>query len=819
MIIRRPLTFLFLAYMLGIGSNYIFSPSNSVYIIGFFVLCTIMLIFILTKYSQKMIFVLILFIVFNAGGLICDKALNKEDALINHVGTSVDYYGTCIKYQYEKNDFHKLTVKNGSHKYLLHITGEGIEPEKVIGAYVAFNGNVTQPSQRRNPGCFDYRLYLKTINIRSIVTCHIDDVTFTAPKFSREPFAYLLNKLSAIKYGFLKDVKAHMDEDTYGLLTGMLFGSKDYMEEEIYEAFQKNGIAHILSVSGIHVGIVYTFIFMLLRKKISLLSAMVIVAFLFAYAAMAEFSPSVIRAAIMIMVHMISQLIHRPYDLLTGTCLTAFLMLLVNPLNLFHVGFQLSFLAVLLLAFLISFLKRYVGKKKFVGVYKERFKNEDRSLMEADTVKKKIVDKLLPLLILQLGMAPFSIFVFNHVSVIGLLLNIPVIAAAGFIIPIGICLIPLSILDSGVLTSQLLMWGCKLLDFILTMVVDINHVCFSLKFSWLQVISPPVFLLIVFYGLLFFLTSESFRIMKNRAMFNRMVSIIFIVVIVSIGISFTPSGKYDKSDMVFVDVGQGDCIHLRTPSGKNILIDGGGSTDYSVGKKTLLPYLLKNGISKLDYVFVTHLHTDHFQGIRELSNYMQIDKLVTYDGNKVRTGEITDGTGIDIEDIVYVGQLDRFNIDDNVYMDFLYPEKRPTEDYLYDLEFEEDENKNSLFMKLHYKGASVLITGDLDEEGEKLIMNDMDNPDSSLKSHILKVGHHGSKYSTSPEFLDAVDPVYAVIQVGAQNTYGHPSPSVIEKLGEKGIMIYRNDLEGAVMIDCNGSKLNFDTLITPTERQ
>ena len=812
---RRPLTFVFLAYMLGIASSYMFSPIDVFYVVGVVVFSIIILISVIVKQSNLIIFFLVLLLIFNIGGLVCSKELSESDGMEQYLGTKINYEGVGVKYQYKEKDFQKVTVQNGGHKYLLHIYGEGVEPENIIGCNVVFSGEVELPSTRRNPGCFDYRLYLKTINVRSIIKCDAADIIFIDPDFAHEPLGYLLNKLAIVKYDYLKKMKGYMSSQSYGLLTGMLFGSKDYMEDDTYEAFQKNGVAHILSVSGIHVGIVYGFIFMLLRKRIIFFNAVIIIIFLLAYAAMAEFSPSVIRAAVMIIVHMISKLIHRPYDLLTGTCLAALLMLIINPLNLFHVGFQLSFLAVILLAFFIPFLKRYVGKKKIMGIYKERYKSEDAGGLQIheDTLKKKAVESLLPLVILQIGMAPFSIFVFNHFSMSGLILNIPIIAVAGLIIPVGICLIPISLMSMGGFTDFLLSNGGKFLDLILSLMVHVNDLSFSFKFSWIQVVSPPVFLLIAFYGMLFFLSSESFRIMKNRGGLIGLIPVILVIIMVSISCSLTSVGKQNQSDIVFVDVGQGDSIHLRTPSGKNILIDGGGSVDYDVGKKTLLPYFLKNGVSKLDYVFVTHLHTDHFRGIKELSNYMDIGKFITFDGNKVRPGEIMDGSGIKKESIVYAGQGDRYNLDRDVYVDFLYPEKRSDGDYLDALSQKEDENKNSLFMKLNYRGLSVLITGDLDEEGERLIMNDINDPAKALKSDILKVGHHGSKYSTSQEFLDHVDPKYAVIQVGDKNTYGHPAPSVIEKLDDKGIMVYRNDLDGAVMIDYKNGRPSFKKMI------
>lgn len=811
---RRPLAFIFLAYMLGIGANYIFSPPAQVFAASVIFLSICLTLSAIMKGHKVLILILAAIIIFNIGGLVCYKEMTKKDSLDEYEGQKVTFSGTVTKSAEKSEDFHKLTVKNGTNKYLVHVYGEGMTHHAISGSYVEFTGEVEKPSPRRNPGSFDYKLYLMTLNIRSIISCDVSQVIITEPKFSQHPLEWSFNKITQLKSKFLTVTKGYMSPESHGMINGMLFGNKDGIDEETYEAFQKNGIAHILSVSGIHVGIVYAFIFMLMGRRINIGTAAAIFFFLFIYAFLSEFSPSVVRAAAMISIHVLANLLRRPYDLLTGICLAAFIMLIINPLSLLHVGFQLSFLAVTLLAFFIPLSKRYVGRKKLMGVYKERFSDNSGGslLIDKSDLKKKTVEVLTPLVIIQIGMAPFSMFVFNHFSIAGLILNIPIIFMAGLLIPVGICLIPIALTDLGILTSAGLFMGTKFLDISLSAIIKINHTVFSMKASSLSVTSLPPWLLLMIYGFMFFFASESFRILRNRKRNVLSISIVFIIALMAVLCSFTSAGSLDKSDIVFIDVGQGDGIHVRTPSGKNVLIDGGGSLDFNVGKKTLLPYFLKNGVGKLDYVFVTHLHTDHFQGVKELSEHMEIENLITYDGNRARPEDVTSGSGIDMDDLIFVGEGDRLIIDDDIYMDILYPYKRTMEEYMSALEQEEDENNNSLFMRLHYKDVSVLITGDLDEAGERLIMAELNNPAKDLKSTILKVGHHGSKYSTSDDFLDYVNPESAVIQVG-KNNYGHPAPEVIEKLNNNNIIVYRNDTDGAIMINYNGGHITFDRMI------
>ena len=837
MIFRRPLVLLFLVYMLGIGSNYIFSPPKIIYVVLTLVLLALvlsMLFFVKRTWDRfnlskkTMLFIMICLILFNIGGFVCETELTKEDPLWEYEESRIGYSGTCVKYQKKQEDFHKITVKNGRNKYLIHVFGEMSDPRRVVGSKMEFTGEVGKPSERRNPGCFDYRLYLKTIGIRSVISCDKKDVIFTAPEIKTDPLNWVYRELTDIKYSFLDRIKKDISVESFGLINGILFGSKENIDEDTYEEFQKNGIAHILSVSGIHVGIVYGFIYMIMRKKIITPTAVIIFIFLFIYAFLSEFSPSVVRAVLMISIHIVSKLLKKRYDLLTGTSLAALIMLIYNPLNLFHVGFQLSFLAVMLLAFMIPLIKRYVGKIRIIGAYKERFKTSGSdnvkglgfsnpySKGDSGKLKLKILDNLIPLAIIQIGMAPFSMYVFNHFSVAGLFMNIPIIFLAGIIIPLGIILFFISIVGFGSIGDIIFFTGAETLDFVLSLMADINAVISSLKFSSIQVVSPAPWILAITYGIGFFFGSETFRILGTRKMNRKIILITVLIISLGFGSSFTDAFVRNKSEVTFVDVGQGDCIHVKTESGKNILIDGGGSQEYDVGKKTLLPYFLKNGVSKLDYVFVTHLHTDHFQGIKELSRNMDIGYLIVFDGNKIHPENITKGSGIEKNNITYVGKGDHVDIETDIYMEILYPEKKNLNDYISDSGYKEDENKNSLFMKLNYMDASILITGDLDEKGEQQIINYMKasgkNPKKHLKSTVLKVGHHGSKYSTSDEFLEYVDPKFAVIQVG-KNNYGHPAPEVIEKLNNRDIMIYRNDTCGAVMGDYEAGGLNFTEMI------
>ena len=202
--------------------------------------------------------------------------------------------------------------------------------------------------------------------------------------------------------------------------------------------------------------------------------------------------------------------------------------------------------------------------------------------------------------------------------------------------------------------------------------------------------------------------------------------------------------------------------------GNDVLIDGGGSREFNTGKNTLKPYLLKNGAADLDLALATHEDTDHIRGLEELSECFKVKNFVT---GSVKGDVFSLGKGVEIRT--------------------LWPEKLEASSG--------QENENSSVFMVDYKGVRILVMGDLDMEGERQMIRryaELGETDL-LKADVLAVGHHGSRYSTSWELLDAADPSLAVIQVG-RNNYGHPSKEVLEKLRLRGITVLRNDISGAV---------------------
>lgn len=676
-----------------------------------------------------------------------------SDYLEGLEGNNAAVTGRVVSIVKKDDEYFKLQLSdvsiisdNGARSYkkkiLVNVYSDIADYRTVLWDRVYITGEVSIPKERSNPGTFDYRRYLKSIGIRCIITAeNIENV---------KKAGGIAALLKSAKCRTADIFESALGDDS-AVVMGLLFGETSGIDEDIIETFRRGGTAHVLAVSGLHLGLLYSFLCRFKRKKRSIPADIAIVLALSAYTALAGFTASVVRACLMIFIHIAGNHLNRRYDLISSTCVSMIIILAVNPMQIYSAGFQMSFLAVITLGIMIPL------------------------------IQKKIKGILLPMIAVQTGMVPYTMYVFNYVSLTSVISNIPVYFIAAAMIPAGIsviafCWLPVIAKPAAMITGlfvKLLLW-CN----------DFTYMGGVFTFD---VASPSVIFLAVYYIFIFYMCSEAGQIALIRRNYKKIAAVFAAAVICGTGCSVYLSDGFEKTDMVFVDVGQGDCLHIKA-GGKNLLIDGGGSFNYNVGKSTLKPYLLKNGVTKIDMAIATHLHTDHYQGLKELSQTYRIKKLGVYEANSVNENHLKKEFKTD--EILYLAAGDVINMGRNVSVEVLSPDRGNPLD-------EKDENKNSLVLRVNVKGSSVLMTGDIDEKGEKTLIADTD-----IKADILKIAHHGSRYSSCEKFIAVAAPKIAVIQVG-KNTYGHPSEEVIKRLEEHKITVLRNDEQGAVGIRVN----------------
>lgn len=623
-----------------------------------------------------------------------------------------------------------------SGKILVNYYGTIDKPWELYNEVIEFTCEVAEPSGMRNPHCFDYSKYLKSRGIRAVAS-------ITKIKVIPE---HLTIKESYEKWLFMKRCMFEniLEEPEKGIVVGVLFGDTTYMDEDVYEDFRNNGTAHILAVSGLHVGILYSLYKRFAGESGSKFSVVILVAMLFSYGVLSMWSPSVVRATLMIAMSITAKIFDLRYDMLTSMSAVGLILITVNPYVIFGAGFQMSFLAITSIAFI------------------------------EPVIPDKIPGFLTTVLAVNIGLLPYQIYQFNYISLVSVAANLPIVFLAGYFVPAALISFVVYLICGNITWLEPLLEGMAL------MISRINQLSTLNGYGAIEVVRPPLWTMLITGGFIFFFSSETFAVMRLRREYKKIcMCIAGILILVTACQVFTYS-PLTNDDIVFVDVGQGDCMHIRSEN-KNILIDGGGSISYNVGKNTLKPYLLRNGAGKVDMALVTHEHTDHYKGIAELDEVFTIKAVMS----KLTSGK-------------------RIQIDENVHIEVLWPER-------IDKDAGQDENSQCSVFMVHIKGYKVLITGDLDSEGERQLIKKYHGTDI-LKADILKIGHHGSKNSTCEEFLQEVMPEYAVIQVG-KNNYGHPHTEVIEKCQKTDIIVLRNDYNGAVGFSFGKGEIHCHTMI------
>ena len=619
----------------------------------------------------------------------------------------------------EKNGCLAVTLKVGRESILVRLYADVSDPYDLVGSRAEAAGRISLPDGRRNPGCFDYRLYLKGRRIFHIM--EVSRFRFTAGEVRRP----LLHMLSVLKGRFYSRVRPYLSDQQFQLTAGLLFGETSYMDEDLYEEFRLNGIAHVLAVSGLHVGLLYAVILKLLGGRRNIRTTLTVSTSLLAYAALSSFSVSVLRASFMIALNMLAFHLKRRYDLTSAATLCAIVFLLENPYRLFDSGMQLSFCAAYTMG---AALPWAVSKgTQLSDKYRKRW-------------IKAGFDIFAPSVMVQLGMTPLILFQFTTFSPVGVLINPLAVILAGLLLPAGLLCFLVSILFTG-LPLAAAAGVCK--GFAQLMLLLSRAGQYAME--GLYVPSPPLAAVLLYYAMFFWFFSET-RVTLNRrkrhgASLAAALSVMALAAAVPFGLGLSESlipWKHDVHTVTFVDVGQGDCIHISF-EGCNILIDGGGRSYGNIAKRTLRPYLLKSGIDHIDLAVITHMDTDHALGILQLQEVFDVRKTIVL-------GEDNGDCGVCLVD---TGEV------------------------------------------------RILLMADAGMDAERLLI---EKYGSSLSCDIIKIGHHGSASSTGEELLDTVRPSFAVISCGKNNIYSHPAARVVELLQDSGIIYARTDEDGAVYL-------------------
>ena len=388
---------------------------------------------------------------------------------------------------------------------------------------------------------------------------------------------------------------------------------------------------------------------------------------------------------------------------------------------------------------------------------------------------------------------PLLAYYFNQVSLISLLANL-------FIVPLVAILLPFGLLSGllGLISLKLALIVNILNTFLLFLLIKLTFFFSYLPRASIFVSPPSMFTVVTCYALLIGGMELWKSPLKSKVTKEKLLIVILIFLTI-FTFQFAFKGTSKDLTVTFIDVGQGDSILIQVPSGKDLLIDGGGSPEYSdfdLGEKIVLPFLYRQGVRFIDAVILTHPDNDHLQGLLSVLKNLRVG-LVLDSAQKSDNPYYPQFLKIIKEknipyQVARKGQI--LSLGKGIKAYLLHPEVPLLSNTNADI------NNNGVVLKLIYKKVSFLFMADLEEEGEDRLLSEKIN----LKSTILKVGHHGGPTSSSEKFLQAVEPEAAVISVGEYNTFGHPNKGVLERLQNLGARIYRTDKNGAVVITTNG---------------
>lgn len=702
-------------------------------------------------------------------------------------------------------------------------------PEPFMGSMVEVTGTLRNFEEPSNPGQFDAPSYYQILQIS--FRLNQADISYQSGTYSR-----IKEGLYQLRRVLSRRIDDLLPKEEASVMKTMLLGEKGELDEELKGLYQRNGIAHILSISGLHISMLGMGLYQMLRRlgvRIAP-SAAVSSVMILLYGVMTGFSVSSIRAIAMFLLQMLAVSVGRTYDMITAIALAAVLLLLSQPRYIFHSGFQFSFLCV-------------------VGI----------SLLQPVlcNVRSRLLQKLLAGLSMTVVTLPVYLGCFYQLPVYSVFLNFIVLPLMSILMGAGLVMLAVSFLYQpfGILIGSVVVG-------VLTIYKRLGLLCEQLPMHLWTPGAPDVWQIAVYLLLLALIAlfgrtrikEKRYRRAKAaggysigsvyRYLIRYGLPVRFCWCLVAVGILVISLRFRPALLVTFLDVGQGDCIFVQEQDGMSYLVDGGSSSVSEVGKYRIVPFLKYQGADRVKAVFVSHADSDHCNGICELLTQAQKE-------------------GITIENLVLpklaeackeenYRELEALAAQQSIPVSYLHEGQsiresgvtfhcmHPDEGYV-----SEDANETSMVLYAAYQDFSLLLTGDVEGQGESMLTERMqqeaesaavqksqtqgekasmavqqtdmqvqsevevangykpDAQNTAMQVDVLKVAHHGSRYSTTEAFLQTVNPAVAVISCGATNSYGHPHEETLERLTQADVTWFATKDHGAVsvLVEKNGA--------------
>mgnify|MGYP005801532109 FL=1 len=675
-----------------------------------------------------------------------------------------------------------------------------------FGNIVEITGTYEEPNTARNYKGFDYRQYLKSRNIYGTIDCEKYEIIATNKiNVASNIVNYVQNNIKENMFNIL-------DEEQSALCVGILIGDREKISDITEDNFKKSNLTHMLAVSGSHITYIIVALTTILSKTNRKFSLITTIFFLLFFTVLTGFTASVLRASIMGIITLLASILHRKSDTINNLGISSIIILIYNPYLLVDAGFLLSYAGTI---GIILFSKKISnGISIIVNKINPNLLNKEQNNNSKIFFVKSIIEKIILYVISSLSVTlsaniviiPIMAYMFSTISFTFWISNIlagpvmEVVTIFGFIVYFISIIFPILAQFLGIA-----------LNLLLTVLLKIAEISSKIPGASIYIKTPSIYMCVIYYLIIYILFNMQAikQIIRKKAIFrlyaikakkqrkNILVIAILFTILVNSIIYVT-----DKNIKIyFVDVGQGDCTLIQTSGRKNVLIDGGGSEfgSFDVGKSTLLPYLLDRGITKIDYMMISHFDSDHIGGLFYIMENLRVDNIIIS-----KQGESSENLKKFIEilqsnirgsknktNIILVKKGDNIKIDNSSYFEILFPEEELINDNIL--------NNNSIVAKFVSNNFKMLFTGDIEEIAENRLC-ELYKSTNKLQADIIKVAHHGSKTSSTLNFLELVKPKIALIGVGENNNFGHPNDAVLKRIKDLGAHIYRTDQMGEISI-------------------
>lgn len=660
------------------------------------------------------------------------------------------------------------------------------------GDRVRLATRIVLPRRLGLPGEFDYPRYLSFQGIAAVGRVATTDEIVLMRAAAEDSLLRGIDRSARHLGDFIR--LSQRDVEVSSVLTALLIGDQKRIPEQLNDAYTRAGVNHILSISGFHVGIIAFFIVQLtlliatrfeapalrfnLRRLVLLFSLPAMVLYLFLTGA----APATARSVIMLVAFVLALYAERETDPINALLLAALVLLAINPPSLFDISFQLSFLA--LWGIVIA-----------VPLVMERINAIPQGWLR--TLLQFVAASCAASLVTAVPV----LFYFNQASLNGILSNFLIVPLLGYgAVLAGFCALPF--------VSVFPPMAHLLLGLAGKLVVLSNWLI--MLFAQLPLLRFHAITQLDMLAFLLFMAAATF--IRGRGL-----KITACALLASVAIFVhlaAPSPRDGRLHVTMLSVGQGECLLIRSPDGTVTLVDGGGylhENGRDFGERTLGPALFKLGVERIDRLLLTHSHPDHLGGFPFVARSVPVGEF----WESVRGGRgdqydrlraILDNRRVPVRRLA---AGDTLPLGGGAVLTVLSP--RPATGTSFEAMGEMGMNEESMVFRLRYGEFSMLFTGDAGFASEERMLADR----ADLTATVLKVGHHGSRFSTSDAFLARVAPTVALISAGSGNSFGLPAPATVAHLERMGVRIYRTDRDGTIQLVSDGRNWHISTPWAP----